>query len=424
MFNYLVAVVLIFIPLYPKFPLAEVAGTFVAIRVEDLVLAVIYGLFAFWALKNKIWQKVTKTQRAIVLYWIVGFVAVFSGIFLTKSATLSLGVLHAARRVEYMAMFFVAYWCLSNVKQLKFLITTLLIVSGIVSVYGLGQQFFNFPVISTNNSEFSKGLALTLGPGARINSTFAGHYDLAAFSVFPIILILGLMMIPGQKKLLLAVLGGLAYWAMLLSASRVTFVALLVSASLFVLLMRRPKWIVTIAIAGVIGLMVSPQLMGRYRELIINGLKLGMVQAVQAAEDDVPDALKPSAVAEDRSLSIRLNASWPRAYRAIQKNPLLGTGYSSIGLASDNDYLRSLAEVGLLGTAAFGLIFIRWYIPFLKIAWRPAQNHRDVFILSVGCGLLALLMNAVFIDVFEASKIAIITWTLLGLSQKAQTIHE
>jgi O-antigen ligase len=102
----------------------------------------------------------------------------------------------------------------------------------------------------------------------------------------------------------------------------------------------------------------------------------------------------------------------------------LGTGYSSIGLASDNDYLRSLAEVGLLGTAAFGLIFIRWYIPFFKTAWRPSQNIKDVFVLSVGCGLLALLMNAVFIDVFEASKIAIITWTLLGLSQKAQTLHE
>ncbi len=424
MFSYLLALVLIFIPLYPKFPLAEVAGTFVAIRIEDIVLAGIYIVFAFWAVKNRIWQNINKTQRAILLYWIVGFIAVFSGIFLTKTASLSLGILHAARRVEYMGMFFVAYWALRNIKQLKFLVATLLLVSGIVSVFGLGQQFFKFPVISTNNSEFSKGLALTLGPGARINSTFAGHYDLAAFSVFPIILIMGLLMIPNQKKPVLVVLGILAYWAMLLSASRVTFVALLLAASLFVILMRRPKWIVTIFIAGMIGLMISPQLMGRYRELIINGLKLGFVQTAQAAETDVPDALKPTAVAEDRSLSIRLNASWPRAFRAIEKNPLLGTGYSSIGLASDNDYLRSLAEVGLLGTAAFGLIFIRWTSPFLKVALAPKQTYRDVFILSVGCGLLALLMNAVFIDVFEASKIAIITWTLLGLSQKAQTLHE
>ena len=37
----------------------------------------------------------------------------------------------------------------------------------------------------------------------------------------------------------------------------------------------------------------------------------------------------------------------------------MGTGYSSITLATDNDYLRLLGEVGILGFLAFFLIFIR-----------------------------------------------------------------
>lgn len=413
MFSYLVALVLIFVPLYPKFPLAEVAGTFVAIRLEDLLLALIYLVWGVWAIKNKLWLKITPTQRAIILYWLAGCVAVFAGIFLTKTVTPTIGLLHAARRVEYMGMFFVAYTALKNVGQLKFIVGTLLIVSAIVALFGLGQQFLGLPVISTNNSEFSKGLALTLGPGARINSTFAGHYDLAAYSVFPILIILGLLMTTSKNKLLLVALGAVCYWAMLLSASRVTFVALVLSASLLVALLRKPRWIVAILLAGVVGILVSPQLLGRYRELIFNGLKLGVVSSVRAAEDDIPDALKPPVVPEDRSLSIRLNASWPRALRAMQKNPLLGTGYSSIGLAADNDYLRSLAETGILGSAALALVFWR--------VLRSLRGSKNTFVLAVGCGLIALLLNAIFIDIFEASKIAIVSWTLLGLAEKATT---
>ena len=67
----------------------------------------------------------------------------------------------------------------------------------------------------------------------------------------------------------------------------------------------------------------------------------------------------PPPVFEDRSTNIRLNVEWPRAIRAFSKNPLLGTGYSSISLATDNDYLRALGEVGFLGFISFSLIFVK-----------------------------------------------------------------
>ena len=37
--KYLVAVILLVTPLYPKFPFVNVPGTFVSIRVEDFVIA-------------------------------------------------------------------------------------------------------------------------------------------------------------------------------------------------------------------------------------------------------------------------------------------------------------------------------------------------------------------------------------------------
>ncbi|KKU28443.1 MAG: hypothetical protein UX80_C0002G0074 [Candidatus Amesbacteria bacterium GW2011_GWA2_47_11b] len=411
MSKYLLPLILIFVVLYPKFPLLGVSGTFVAVRLEDFIVA---AAIIFWAL-TALRQKYLPVHRSILLYLLTGFVSVFSAIFVTKTAGLNLGVLHALRRVEYMALFAVGFHFLRNKNQLHFLIRTFLVISLAVSLFGLGQQFLDWPVISTTNSEFAKGLALTLGEGARINSTFAGHYDLAAFSIFPLLLVISLLTLPQiRHKWLLIGMGSLAYWTMLLSASRVTFAAFFVTAALFLLLIRRKLWLIPLIILAVFSILVSPQLLGRYRELLVD-------HVFAAADEEVPDALKPPEILEDRSFNIRLKAEWPRALRAFYQNPLLGTGFSSVGLAVDNDYLRLLAETGLLGFFAFGLILLRIFKsarPYLQTPHSPT----DAFIIAATLGLVGLLFNAVFIDVFEASKIAIISWTLLGAAEKAKML--
>ncbi len=417
---YLVALILLVVPLYPKFPLVGVSGTFVAVRLEDILIAVVV---AIWGIANiKSWRQITgePINRAILLYWAAGAVATFGAIFVTKTADMQQGVLHLLRRVEYMSLFVVASSVLQTKEQLAWLAKVLVMVAAIVACYGVGQLLLNFPVISTNNSEFSKGLALTLGPGARINSTFAGHYDLAAYSLFPILLLVGLLTLPGKNKLALIGVGALTYWAMLLSASRATFAAVIITVSLFLWQLRKKTWLAVWIIIVAASVWLSPQLVGRYKELIVNQL-LTTVSPVSAQVDtEVADALKPPAQPEDRSFNIRLKVEWPRALRAIVKNPVIGTGFSSVGLAVDNDYLRSLAETGILGTAALVLVFIRVFQSLL--AKSKASGLPQIFAQAVMWGVVGLLINAVFIDVFEASKVAIMTWTLLGLAIRAKSL--
>ena len=420
---YLVSLVLILVPLYPKFPLLGVSGTFVAVRLEDFVIATVVGIWLTTRLRNLPQLLKLPIHRAILLYLGVGAAALFTGIFLSRTTTINQGLLHWVRRIEYLSLFFIGFDFLKAKAQAAFLTRVFILVSLAVALYGLGQQFFGLPVISTTNTEFAKGLALTLGAGARINSTFAGHYDLAAYSVFPLLLILGLLMTDSRHKLPLLITGSLVYWTMLLSASRVTFAAFYLTAGLFILVMRKFSWLIPLAIVAIISVLATPQLLGRYRELITNHLfAVVPIARAQAVDEQEADALKPPLVPEDRSLNIRLNAEWPRAIRAVLKNPIFGTGYSSIGLAVDNDYLRALAETGLLGLAAFGLVILRFLkssLPYLK---SPPRRFEHVFIAAVTFGLVGLLLNAVFIDVFEASKVAIITWTLLGITEKLKTI--
>ena len=400
----LVALLLLVIPLYPKFPILGVSGTFVSVRLEDFLIAAVVFICLL--------RKPSLSSRPILLYLLIGLVSVFSAVVLTKSAALSQGLLHFARRVEYMSLFFVGFSFLKSLSQLSFLIRTILATSLLVALYGLGQQFLSFPVITTTNSEFSKGLTLTLGPGARINSTFAGHYDLAAYTVFPLLLILGLISLPTTKyKPALLFLGILVYWSLLLSASRVTFAAFYLAAFTFVWLIGKRVWIPLLVILALFSVLVSPQLAGRYRQLLFPS-----AHAQVPVDEQTADALVP--VAEDRSFNIRLKAEWPRAIRAFLKNPILGTGYSSVGLAVDNDYLRALAETGVLGLLAFLFIIIR----FLKTTPRFHPSLESIFILSVTLSLCSLLLNALFIDVFEASKIALLTWLTLGLAEKTKVL--
>lgn len=402
--NYIFIFILVFVILYPKFPLVGVGGTFVSIRLEDILIALTFLIFGIFNIKNlRDFNK--PIHKSIIIYWLVGLVSVFSAIFVSKSADLSLGLLHLFRRIEYMGMFMVGYWAISSKKDFQFLVKTILFISFIVGIYGLGQQFFGWPVISTNNSEFSKGLALKLGPEARVNSTFGGHYDLAAFSLIPL---LWMLAIPNLPLLLVAII---PYWTMLLSASRVTFVAFFAAAGLFFILTKKKIWILFLILISIVSFFASPQLLGRYRQLIVDQFKLTYLPSTAFAE---ADALKPPEVPEDRSLNIRLNVSWPRAVKSLVKNPLLGTGFSSIGLASDNDYLRMLAETGVLGTIAFIMVIYRILILWFK--------SKDKIVIASGCALLALLLNAVFIDIFEASKVAIVFWGIAGaVSKYAQT---
>ncbi len=125
------------------------------------------------------------------------------------------------------------------------------------------------------------------------------------------------------------------------------------------------------------------------------------------------------------SAGIRLDTLWPNAIKAFKTNPLLGTGYSTLTKAkvweftvaesTDNDFLRLLGETGLLGLLSFMAIF--WVI--LKTLWKAflvAQKPYIYTLFAAGIGLTAgLLANALYIDVFEASKIAYGYWSLIGI---------
>lgn len=125
------------------------------------------------------------------------------------------------------------------------------------------------------------------------------------------------------------------------------------------------------------------------------------------------------------SAAIRFDVLWPRAIERFLMNPILGTGYSTLTKArlsdfteaesTDNDYLRALGETGILGFISFfgiiGLTLRKSYKALGKI------KNRYFYALVAGVigGTIGLLFNALYIDIFEASKVAFMFWGIMGL---------
>lgn len=436
--KYFIAAIILAVPLYPKFPSVRIPGTYVSARLEDFLIATValLVLINFLPEIKELFKK--KIERSVVIFLGVALISLLSGILITQTVVPHIGLLHWARRIEYFIPLFIGllYFRGKKEKTLDFFLKVLMIVLVMAFIYGLGQKYLSWPVIITQNEEYSKGVALRWIPGSHINSTFAGHYDLATFLVLllPIFVSLFFLVknVPSKVVLFLVIVSGL--WLLANAVSRISVVSYLLGVSLALILIRKIKAVPVVILASLLVFSFSSDLLARYTRIIdvtykklIETPKLinFSPSLIYAQETTIAPRKRaptptptPPPVFEDRSTSIRLNVEWPRAIRAFMKNPLLGTGYSSITLATDNDFLRLLGEVGLLGFFAFLLLFARIFYSLSRIL--PVSKYfRGVSLAYIGGFMGALpgiFLNAFFIDVFEASKFATIFWLLTGIA--------
>lgn len=117
----------------------------------------------------------------------------------------------------------------------------------------------------------------------------------------------------------------------------------------------------------------------------------------------------------DISITTRFQGEWPLAMAAFSRNILLGSGFSSLSVATDGDYMRMLGETGILGSVAFlGIFLMAFWIFFKKRGTLPSLE--ESFVTGVFAGIIGLFLNAILIDVFEASKVAYVLWLTLGVA--------
>lgn len=416
-FKYLVAAILIFIPLYPKFPLFTLPFTYVAIRVEDFLIFTTFVIFALKIILTS-FPKFPKITFQFIVFWIVAAVSVLSAILITKNINPLLSVLHLIRRFEYMIVFFLVYFASKDTGSRRYFFELLILPSLGVLLYGIAQIYFGAPVISTMDSESSKGIALTLRPGVTLNSTFAGHYDLAIYLVMMMSFIcsLGLYSKKNLQKLFYLLSFGALLWLFSKAGSRIGLLGLVISISLVGYFHKKIVMTLIYLLLVALSILLTPQYLSRFKS-IWQVIKTTTSQTIsfQVHAQETPVETKKRAIEQDTSTSIRFDVEWPRAMRSFYKNPILGTGYSSISLATDNDYLRSLGETGILGLLSLLSLLFGLFAKLLALISENSGLSKVYLIGAMGV-FVSFVLSAIFIDVFESSKIAILFWSIMGLA--------
>lgn len=442
----LLAIILIAIPLYPKFPLFSVNGTYVAIRLDDIIIAVSVLVYLIYQIKSHFSVFKTSAFKLFLAYFIAITISFLNAYLIFKTDSLNILGLNLLRRFEYISLFFLTISTIQTSADLPFPLIFSILTSIGVAIYGYGQKYLHFPIVSTMNEEFSKGQLLQMDVWTRISSTFAGHYDLAAYlSIF--LVIFGAIVIL-QKKIYLK-LPGLALWLVLyhiltLTASRVSIFAYLLGMVVTLFLIRKYYYVIPVVLLFGLSILNSKDLNQRLiatipaiRDQFFNHTSSVVVPTIAPTPTSaiiavvsgkpvvryntpIPTPVRHQSTDEyipvdvdagvARSGEIRFNVEWPRALTALHKSPLFGTGLGSITLATDNDYLRSLGESGILGFITFMVIFVYFFIktiPFFRT---------KVYLPQILFGaMLVMLANATLIDVFEASKVAYLFWILMGI---------
>ncbi len=462
------------IPIYPKFPLQVVNYTYVAIRLEDFYITFMVLVFLIQVLRKKVGLR-KDFLLIFSLFWIAVFISFLYGVFIKETILYrQVGFFHALRRVEYMIVFFIAASLITSPKELYYYLRLIMISLLFVSLYGIGQKFLGFPAIQTMNDEFAKGRILYLTPEARISSTFAGHYDLAAYIVLLMPLVLALRFY--KKTLLYFFLFIISLFTLTLTASRVSYIAYILSVMHFIIFIKKTRLLIVVIIFTVGFTLFSKNLTSRFvktlqiKQIFINEKTGQVIVPQKITTKELPagtfyipvkekEPLKATAdgniilkekireevrtkasktgktlstieeerliatisarlkaittIVSDISFATRLQVEWPRAIKAFIRSPLLGTGPSSITEATDNDYLRWLGEFGLIGTSLF-LIIIFLIIKKILVSIHQLDKEEKIVYFGFLFGLLAMFINAGYIDVFEASKVAYTFWVTAG----------
>ncbi len=374
--NFALTILIFSMLLSPEIGLGELSDRVVTVRLDDILLVVI---FLGWLAKLAVFKELGLLKRTplngpILLF---AFVCVVStGIMLIggKGSFLR-SLFYFLKYFEYFLVYFLVVNNINELRQVRFFVLLMILTCLLVSCYAL-YSYFVMGWRATAPFE---------GEGGEAN-TLSGYLILMLSLVISLLLHNGL---PRYKVCLMGVLG-VGGLALLFTLSRGGWLGFIFACGALACYVQRgrPALIFAIVILIVLAPFVTPRAV---RKRLTSTFAHGQTYQVAGRE-----------VTIDRSGAARIE-SWRVGWRKVLKKPLLGHGIPG-GTVVDNQYSRVMIEVGLLGLWAFFFLLRRIF----RMAWQAmlATAHHPLAI-SVVTGFLAGFVG-LLVHAFSAATFIII----------------
>lgn len=383
--------------LSPEIKIAEVPSRAVVVRIDDILLFVV---FFTWLAKMAINKELafirnTPVNKPIVWYIVIGIV------FTLKAALFGLvnlkeSIFYLLKYIEYFMLFFMFFNHIRDMKQCRLFMRCFFITAIIVAIYGYTQ----------------------LGSGERITAPFEGEMGepntLGGYLLLVIAIAAGFFLYADTLKSLF-LYGGIAVFLIipfLLTLSRASYLAFLPMCLALGFFTKRRKGI--LAVLLIIGIILSPIILPERVKNRIHTIFHGEV------EHKVFGVITHT----DYSAAARIE-SWKKVlFQKFPEHPFTGWGITGVGLV-DSQYPRILGELGIIGLG----IFI-WLITLIfRQTWRLyssplADNYIKGFSLGYMAGLAGLLTQALGAETFIIVRIMEPFWFLTAIMVSLPKIIE
>ena len=378
----------------PKVNIVSIAGESAGIRVDDVLLLVLFALLMAGVLLAR---KPTINRIESIVFILIGCMLLSNLINLQMFGRSSL--LYSLRYLEYFLFFYIGQYFFAARYSVARLLYALLFVNAIVMVLQGFSLIGGFSSAGFAQNVSGRAIGITGGPwevGAILNfslATLLFDRDKVGGVTFRIFLIAGtsaLVVMTGARMPALAHIFLISYYLYLQSPNKTYFLrnAAVTAGTLLVAIVLIPNPL-TERSESLFSMTNIEQFKEQYSKATVPAEKFEGWSEMSTADEDT-----------DPSWLTRV-ARWIIAIKTWTNSPLtwfVGVGPGNWGPALDGGWLRVMSEWGLLGLSLF-----------LAFLYRIADISRATCALVV-----ALAINMLFIDIHMAYKAMSLFFFLSG----------
>ena len=295
---------------------------------------------------------------------------------------------------QYMLVFFVAFYLNDRPENTKSLLSLAVVIGTLIALYGIYQWIVKVPMpgdwVDTTESVRTRAFSILGSPNA-----LGSHMAMVAS------IALGLLMQEENRRKQLLWLG----------AFGIMVVCLVFTGS-------RGAWLAFAGAIGIIGIIYD-------RRILMAGIifAAAAVIFVPAVSHRVTYLFTPEYMTKSAS-SGRISR-WFEAYDQMRNSPIFGAGLGHFGGAVakrhyntiyvDNYYMKTLAEMGLLGLSLFLWLIFRTLREGYNAMKKLNSPRLKFMAMGMFGGLLASVMHNAVENIFEIPYLNIYFWLIAGL---------
>ncbi|MFC1631956.1 O-antigen ligase family protein [Candidatus Omnitrophota bacterium] len=358
-------VILIFsMLLSPEIAIADMPERAVVIRVDDILIGVV---FFTWLVKTALnkqmgFLKKTPLNAPMIAYILACLVSTTFGIMM-GDVSAKKAMFYILKFVEYFMLYFMFVNNITSRRQIKIFLGAFLVTALIICILGSVQ--------------IAQGV---YRPTAPFEGKHAEPNSLAGYLLIVLAVVLSIFLhirSAGQKVILVG-LFGLVFFVFMHTLSRSSYMAFFPMYFTLIIVSRKSKFLLlaVLTVAILFGPMVVP---GKVRDRVVDTFLIGETVDVMGR-----------AVTLEGSAAARIY-HWQYGFRRWKESPLFGHGIVGIEFI-DSQYFRVLGELGIVG-----LIIFFWVLSsvFRNCLW-TYQSSQDALSQIVSLALLAALMGLLF----------------------------